>query len=1427
MTANTQPSILIVEPGETSIASVDAGKYILKIANGPVLRQTDMKNLPVDVIVQRDGQNLVLVYSDGTKLVFEGFYADEAIEIQIPADGADTIIVDSSDLGVNVSGVAGADNSRQLLAVRGDVADLSSMASQDAALSVTMEQVFADQALQTGDMALWLGDGVNVYAAPSAGSGATLVGLGGAGLAYFSQLSTAVETFTYSFLVMAGPLVRAGAQVVKVYDKDGNSLGPAKYDEATGKYVFSSETPYTGPIIAVLEDATKGADDYVSEYSGKTEDLPDVMIVVANINAGESDVSLVLTPLTDIAAQKLGVSYDTTTKELGLPEKGITSDEVAATNKEVGKAFKLGDDFDVSKQDTIVPLVDTANNKNTDYDAYGYALALLEGAYRDAKAKAEARGETLTQENFLKSFADGDGIVNGALSADNASILGKGADAVEANNDNIAEEDLTGSVSDRFELAKETSSVGKAMDVIVNYVLDSGDNRAPLASDFTAAKITIPAGMDLDTLKDAISTYYNNKGGSQSDAVSKATAKAAIDAPSEIQNIVDALAAGVPTIGVTIDSISQDTGSSSTDFITKDNDGLTVTVKLDNALPSYQFVQYSIDGGSTWNDLAVSTSTQQTFTAAITSTSTVQVRVADILGKGGSVSSQLVTIDTDAPVFTNAANTATATINGPAATVVYDASATDNGYGAADAGITYSLSGTNADLFTIDSATGKVTYKVSPTSEGDNDITITAKDTAGNTSTQDVTITVADKPTVTITSDVSGTATGDVTFTFTFSEAVSDFAIGDIVLTGGAAGSLTGSGKTYELVVTPTANINTGNITVNVAADAATNTSGIGIAAASEFTQAYDTAAPTVSSVVISGAESDGTTAKSNTLVAGDKILVTVTMSENTTVTGTPTYTVDVGGASKAASYVSGSGTDTLVFSYTVTSGDADAEGGVTAAANALALSGGTLTDAAGNAADVSVSAVAASSNTVTVDGIAPVFSTADTATVAINTSTTTVVYDASATDNGGAADAGITYSLSGTDAGLFTIDSATGKVTYKASPTSEGDNDITITAKDTAGNTSTQDVTITVANKPTVTITSDVSGTATGDVTFTFTFSEAVSDFAIGDIALTGGAAGSLTGSGKTYELVVTPTANTNTGNITVNVAADAATNTSGIGIAAASEFTQAYDTAAPTVSSVVISGAESDGTTAKSNTLVAGDKILVTVTMSENTTVTGTPTYTVDVGGASKAASYVSGSGTDTLVFSYTVTSGDADAEGGVTAAANALALSGGTLTDAAGNAADVSVSAVAASSNTVTVDGIAPVFSTADTATVAINTSTTTVVYDASATDNGGAADAGITYSLSGTDAGLFTIDSATGKVTYKASPTSTGDNDITITAKDTAGNTSTQDVTITVADKPTVTITSDVSGTATGDVTFTFTFSEAVSDFAIGDIALTGG
>jgi len=62
--------------------------------------------------------------------------------------------------------------------------------------------------------------------------------------------------------------------------------------------------------------------------------------------------------------------------------------------------------------------------------------------------------------------------------------------------------------------------------------------------------------------------------------------------------------------------------------------------------------------------------------------------------------------------------------------------------------------------------------------------------------------------------------------TFTFSESVSDFVIGDITVTNGAASGFSGSGTTYTATITPTA---PGNVTVQVAAGVATgDTSGQG-----------------------------------------------------------------------------------------------------------------------------------------------------------------------------------------------------------------------------------------------------------------------------------------------------------------------------------------------------------------------------------------------------------------------------------------------------------------------------------------------------------------------------------------------------------------------------------------------------------------------
>ena len=60
---------------------------------------------------------------------------------------------------------------------------------------------------------------------------------------------------------------------------------------------------------------------------------------------------------------------------------------------------------------------------------------------------------------------------------------------------------------------------------------------------------------------------------------------------------------------------------------------------------------------------------------------------------------------------------------------------------------------------------------------------------------------------------------------------------------------------------------------------------------------------------------------------AGDTVLVTVTFSENVTVTGgTPQITMETGSNDAVLNYVSGTGTPTLVFRYIVVSGHTSAD---------------------------------------------------------------------------------------------------------------------------------------------------------------------------------------------------------------------------------------------------------------------------------------------------------------------------------------------------------------------------------------------------------------------------------------------------------------------------------------------------------------------
>lgn len=92
--------------------------------------------------------------------------------------------------------------------------------------------------------------------------------------------------------------------------------------------------------------------------------------------------------------------------------------------------------------------------------------------------------------------------------------------------------------------------------------------------------------------------------------------------------------------------------------------------------------------------------------------------------------------------------------------------------------------------------------------------------------------------------------------------------------------------------------------------------------------------APRVSSVSSSNANQSYTT--------GDLIAIEVQFTQKVTVTGIPTLQLDTGNGTSLATYASGSGSDTVVFHYTVKANDSVADLDY-ASASALQLAGGTI----------------------------------------------------------------------------------------------------------------------------------------------------------------------------------------------------------------------------------------------------------------------------------------------------------------------------------------------------------------------------------------------------------------------------------------------------------------------------------------------------
>jgi large repetitive protein len=318
---------------------------------------------------------------------------------------------------------------------------------------------------------------------------------------------------------------------------------------------------------------------------------------------------------------------------------------------------------------------------------------------------------------------------------------------------------------------------------------------------------------------------------------------------------------------------------------------------------------------------------------------------------------------------------------------------------------------------------------------------------------------------------------------------------------------------------------------------------------------------------------------------AGQMIPVEVVFTEAVFVSGTPQLILATGNpAATAVDYSDGSGSDTLIFNYTVAAGnnslDLDYD-----SVNALDLNGGTITDIDAN--DVHLELVPpghatslGANKSIIVDTTPPAVSFdlqsgSDTGTSNTDnlTNAATLTFDANFTE---AVSGFISQDLSnqGSSSGCtFTVGSETSNVyPVTASGCSAGTVILRLAASaviDSAGNPNSQEdgPTVTIDRTvPTVGM-SSTSGNPTNlsSIPVTITFSHAVSGFAAGDIVPTNGTVSNFSGSGASYSFSLIPTAQ---GLVSANISAGVAQDTAGNLNTAAATFSRTFDNSAPSVS-------------------------------------------------------------------------------------------------------------------------------------------------------------------------------------------------------------------------------------------------------------------
>ncbi|WP_448216992.1 VCBS domain-containing protein [Endozoicomonas sp. 2B-B] len=372
----------------------------------------------------------------------------------------------------------------------------------------------------------------------------------------------------------------------------------------------------------------------------------------------------------------------------------------------------------------------------------------------------------------------------------------------------------------------------------------------------------------------------------------------------------------------------------------------------------------------------------------------------------------------------------------------------------------------------------------------------------------------------------------------------------------------------------------------------------------------------------------------------GDTITVKVEFSEPVQVTGNPTLQLETGTIDRLGTYSGGSGTKVLSFTYTVANPDESADLNALST-SALDLGGGTITDLLGNNADLLLpelneAGALAQQNDIRIDTVSP--------TVGLSSSSASSAGILTLSGNGFSS---LLSPGESTDTDLIgRLDWS--KLSWRVVDNSGSNTDISFSAADIESALAVNDQQLNIK----------------------------ISSSKLSSMRATSGY-----GNEEGMDLI----------RITSDgFFRDAAGNTMSDGNSAGVEiFILPPDGIAPSVSGITSLTVDGEYAT--------GSVIRLQVSFDEAVEVTGTPVLLMGTGDNISVARFSSGSGTQELVFEYTVQPGDEAPDLDVLSA-SALQLNGGTIKDLSGNAAVLTVPVAAnsdslASTADIMIDGSAP--------------------------------------------------------------------------------------------------------------------------------------